>query len=598
MKAFNVKYCLIAILAAISAAILCLSLFSTDAAYASSHSDGEDDSYSYTIEDFEAVYDIDESGYMRITEILTVEYTGAKSYAVSMTLVTDGGDRVRNFSALEYEQSTGEYADAEFTIDSESGDVEVAIGDEDSKTGETHIYKIYYEYFSADNAESGLTIYPFRGIEAEIKNAEITLNLPYEADTVFTLDGTQISSVSGKTAAVYITDASSGATLCASVAFRGAVIDGYSDYSGYYALIILAALAAAFIVVKFVFFNKNKLKAELRRDPPFGYDPLIVGKLVDNSVSDSDVASLIFHWAAKGFVKIDLKDANKPVIIKIKNLPAIAPDYQQMLFYKLFKHTNVVYLDELDDDFCKTTEAVKKAVDKKASGSYRSVSMGLSVLFAVLAAFVIGVAPLVYAMTKISVRYVYITGLIFALPPLIVYGITESLMYNRFKLKPKVIAGYVAGIVAICAVCTILYVYIVPSNIIEVVPKILISVFGYALSVLSVFMITRTEKYNEQLGEILGFRKYIITAEHMELRESAMKNHMIFYEIYPYADVLNLEKEWTDKFSSMNVQCPDCGIRPVQSGGAPLGITSAMRTARSKISLAISTSPDATKHKK
>ncbi|MCD8308936.1 MAG: DUF2207 domain-containing protein [Clostridia bacterium] len=595
MKALKLRHRLLIAITALFAAAILPMLFITETVYASGHSDGDSESYSYVIDNFTAVYDIDESGYMDVTEVLTITYTGAKSYSVTRTLASDDNDRVRNITVSELEGD--EYEKAEFSIDTESSVIIIEIGDEDSKTNETHVYRLCYGYYCHDQAEREINIYPFNGIEAEISLAEITLNLPYTSKAVFTLNGSQAASYKGDKITCTLQDVQKESSLCVDITVGG-IISGYTDLSGYYALIILAVLAIALVVVKLVFFNKHKLKKDILRDVPYGYDPLLVGKLVDNSVSDSDVASLIFHWAAKGYVKIDLKNPEKPVITKTANLPAIAPDYQQMLFYKLFKHTNVVYTDELDDDFYKTTEAVKKAVDKKASGSYTSTSIGISVLFGVLAAFVMGGAPTIFAIAEISVQYAYITGLIFAIPPLIIYGLCETLMYNRFKLKPKVFWGYMAGIIALCAACTVIYVFVVPSNIMETVPKILVCVIGYAVAIASTFLIARTETYNSQLGAILGFRKFIKTAGHTELREMATKDSQLFYEIYPYAQVLNLEKEWTDKFYSMNIKPPAWCVNTGAAGSVSATIAADMKTARIKISTAISTAPAAKKRKK
>ncbi|MCD7728740.1 MAG: DUF2207 domain-containing protein [Clostridia bacterium] len=599
MKAFYKKRLWVAVILAVLAALLPLCFFHTGNAYASSHSDGNSDAYSYVFNTFDVTYDIDESGYMCVTEKIGVTYTGAKSYAITRTLITEDSDRILNLSV--YEFTDGEYEEADYSIDSESGDVVVEIGDEDSKTNESHIYTLYYEYYSTDQTENEVCIYPLNGIEAEIEVAAFRFNLPYTPDgsVEITLDGEDVKySIAGNNVTISLTDIESGAELKMYASFNAGTISSYTNINGYFVLIVLGVIAIALIVVKLVFFNKHRLKKEMRRELPPGYDPLLVGKLIDNTVSDSDVASLIFHWAAKGYIKINLKDANKPVLTKCSNLPAIAPNYQQILFYNLFRRTNVVYIDELDEDFYKTTESVKKAVDEKAGGSYSSTSMGLSVLFAVLAAFVMGFAPTFFAMVSISPKYVYITGLIFAIPPLIVYAFCETLMYNRYKMKPKIFAGYLAGIIVICVACTALYAWLVPSNLIELVPKILICVFGYAVTIASTALITRTEKYSEQLGAILGFRKFIKTAQHAELRETATKHPQLFYEIYPYAQVLNLEKEWMDKFYSMNVKAPDWGIGTDATGKVSIDIAIAMKTARIRIAVAISTSPDATKHKK
>ena len=70
----------------------------------------------------------------------------------------------------------------------------------------------------------------------------------------------------------------------------------------------------------------------------------LVGYVVDGSVDDKDVISLILYWADKGYLKMKEKGQKDMEFIKLKDIPDSEPRYQKTMFEALFKNRKKVKL--------------------------------------------------------------------------------------------------------------------------------------------------------------------------------------------------------------------------------------------------------------
>ena len=64
------------------------------------------------------------------------------------------------------------------------------------------------------------------------------------------------------------------------------------------------------------------------------------------------------------------------------------------------------------------------------------------------------------------------------------------------------------------------------------------------------------------LGHILGFRNFILYTEKDKIAVMLEENPELYYHILPYAQVLGVTDEWTDKFDGLDVGSPEyvaCG---------------------------------------
>ena len=84
-----------------------------------------------------------------------------------------------------------------------------------------------------------------------------------------------------------------------------------------------------------------------------------VGYVIDGSVDDKDVISLILYWADKGYLKMKEKGKEDMEFIKLKDIPESEPRYQQTMFKELFKKKDQVNASSLQYKFADTVAIVK-----------------------------------------------------------------------------------------------------------------------------------------------------------------------------------------------------------------------------------------------
>ncbi len=541
------------IVAAVAAAVMLVAaLFAAGRTHTALADTGGSIATAYTVTHLTAEYEISDDGYVYVTETAEITYTGSQSANIVRYLPCGDGQRTRHVSAAVM-RDDGTFGTVEYSVSTDNGRLLITVDDEVSKSNESYTYRITYEYYDVDAEDGVIELSAADGWNAVVTETRVRVTLPSSVQSKnILIDGSAVEN--------YQTDGNTisfsyGGALSVTLMLDGATLTG--EYAGYYALIASAALLVAAVAIKLIFFNKHKLKKDSGLKAVGDMDPLLMGKLIDNKAHDCDIASLIFYWANRGFVRIDMSDVQKPVVIKLKNLPAMAPEYEQILFYRIFRHRSVVRVGVTGGKgYYKTAEAVKKSVDEKARGSYSSKGIGCSILFALLGGLTLGLYPCLYAAFLISHTYAYLTGFVWLLPALLVYGLAETLLYNRFRFSRGIKALYCLGIIAICCASTVAYAFLVPDFVLELAPKILICLLGFATVICSTMLISRTERYNTQLSEILGFRQFILTATEPDVRDMMKETPDIFFMLYPYAIVLNLDDVWASRFSSTRMKAP------------------------------------------
>ena len=68
--------------------------------------------------------------------------------------------------------------------------------------------------------------------------------------------------------------------------------------------------------------------------------------------------------------------------------------------------------------------------------------------------------------------------------------------------------------------------------------------------------LSRTEEYRKDLGDILGFKDFIVATEEDKIKVMLQKDPELYYDVLPYAQVLGVTDEWESKFKNLLVQPP------------------------------------------
>lgn len=522
--------------------------------------------YSFEFEAFKVTYDVRTDRTMDVTMDLTVHYTGFASTGIIHDIPVNAGDRVRKIRAYElFEDGDGGVREGylAYTVDHDLQNfVSVNMGDTSNKTNETHTYRIYYEYaITKPVAKNVLYLNAVGyGSDGGIKSGSVTYNLPDGVQSVKYYVGDSdtaypLTPENGTVSIPISLNPHTGITF--EIEFADGVLSTRPDLTPYYIIIGACVLLGALFALKFLVFNKDGLTPIVNVEAPDKMNPLVMGKLIDNKVDQSDVTSLIYYWADKGYLKINLDNPNNVELIRmVRSLPPSSPNHEHVMFNNLFMRGDMVRVNSIAYSFYPTVDTVTKEVNGKTGNLYEKKSMVFAVLFAVIGGLLMGATPGVLPLFTINLRFSYPAPLLMLVPTAVVFLIALNVRYLRLKYDRKKIALSYLLAAGISLVCSVVYAFFVPSYVIEVVPKLLLCAVGFTMVILSTLLVNRTESYVEKLNHIVGFREFIQTAEKEKLEMMLEGNPELYYHVLPYAIVLGVSDIWADKFKSISIAPP------------------------------------------
>ncbi|MDE7301224.1 MAG: DUF2207 domain-containing protein, partial [Clostridia bacterium] len=379
-------------LAIIAAALtlLCALLAFTGIAKTEAHADYYSPSFEF--KSYNVTYDIHADRTMDVTLDIEVHYIHGTG--ILYDIPVNAGDRVRNLKA--YELIDGHESYLAYSVKQEISEmITVDMGDHTYKSGETHTYRVKYEYAITKPKNKNmlyLNAVSFES-EGEINNASVTLNLPdgMIKDTIKcyvgrlgTTNTVSDYTVSGNTITYSKDYLPKYNGVGFDIEFEDGVLSTKTDMTPFWVAIVACVLLAALFAVKLVVFNKQTLTPIINTQAPNDMDPLIMGKLIDNKVDNSDVTSLIYYWANKGYLKIDMQNESDPMLLRmVVNLPDNAPDYQKQMYFDLFRSGDMVRISSLTNRFYTTVEKVTRTVNSRVKDLYDKKSATVSILFAI-----------------------------------------------------------------------------------------------------------------------------------------------------------------------------------------------------------------------
>lgn len=317
------------------------------------------------------------------------------------------------------------------------------------------------------------------------------------------------------------------------------------------------------LIIAFLFFrfkDKNPITPVVEFYPPRHMNSAEVGYAFNESISNSQVTSLLFYWASKGYIKIIMKEKDKFTIEKLKDIDSNHKSYEKKLFNSLFKYGNgrrvtgeklKTYFGE---EVSKATQGVKeefKGNNKLRDSSSQIRGFLLSIISAIPIISCMMVAREVdhgsvvgYVMFSIFILIIH----------LVFYLIFYMLLKKRHGLtkKNKKIASIV--IVSFIYLTIIIFPFVFTDlDALIIIVSIIVSLIG---NILSSCVPRRSDYGKELLGEIVGFRNFMEVAEKDRLEALLEGDPEYFYNTLPYAQVLGVTKKWADKFKDISMKQP------------------------------------------
>ncbi len=307
--------------------------------------------------------------------------------------------------------------------------------------------------------------------------------------------------------------------------------------------------------------RKKELIPIVSVTPPDGMSPLQMGKLIDGSADNEDVTSMVYYFANKGYLKINLENEDDPILIAlVDGLPEDAPVHEKTLFNGLFadatkeKEGRSIPVSKLVTKFYKASEIAKKQVltpqpmyEGKSSFAYGAGCV-LGVLFGFISALLMG--------KRLGGGYFYFAGGFFLFPVLVNVFLGVVAENYRYKWKTGKRVAFLAIEWGIALLSSLIVIFAFGRHVMTEWEKLIICIGAFLPAFLGQLALSRSEEYVETLGKIVGFKQFIVVTEEDKIKEMLASDPELYYEVLPYAQVLGVTDEWTEKFERITLQPP------------------------------------------
>lgn len=323
---------------------------------------------------------------------------------------------------------------------------------------------------------------------------------------------------------------------------------------------ILVIAAALFVL----FGRDEKIIPSIQYQPPEGMDSAVVGYVIDGSVDDKDVISLILYWADKGYLKMKEKGQEDMEFIKLKDIPDSEPRYQRRMFEDLFKKKDKVKASSLQYKFADTVAVVKDDIKYE----YKKNIYTTSSKVARVVSFVLMQLPiLLFAFIMMIYSPDGVLNFIIPLMAWILYFIGTFLACHSVDKWYAISKGARTGFPIVAALLSVLgfvfyglyyYVKIQQGELFDFFHVYLVIVgVSFIGVILTAFMKKRTHQCVEWMGYLAGLRDFIETAELDRMKVLAKDQPEMFYHILPYSMVFGLFDLYAKKLDALKLPAPD-----------------------------------------
>ena len=309
----------------------------------------------------------------------------------------------------------------------------------------------------------------------------------------------------------------------------------------YTAIAILSIYLIGLIV--FVILNRKKQVIEIVEfSAPNDMTPADVGYLIDQKVDDKDISSLLIFWASKKYLEIIEMDNNTIILKKLKDSDNPMKDYEKLLFDTIFSNKNEVDVKTLPELIKPISNNIsnqiiaenQKYFNSKASSISTLLTLGITAVLIFLSYFLAdgGNATIFF-------------GIVFFVISIIFSNISSKVYVQK---RIKGIITYILTIILFLIFAILNLAFTINNIYLSII--ILVTTLTCLLTYILCPLIEYKNKEGQKvLGQILGLKRYIEVTEKDKIESLAKTNPDAFYSVLPYAYVLNVSKNWIDKFN-------------------------------------------------
>lgn len=294
---------------------------------------------------------------------------------------------------------------------------------------------------------------------------------------------------------------------------------------------------------------------------PNGITPSEVGVIIDNSSDIIDLTSLVPWLAQRGYLSIreikgSLLKKNDIELTKLKDLPADAPRYQQLIMEMLFPTGDKVQLMSELGNHPKKVEAAKNALASNFKGERTLVtSKGgwLALLLMITSTLALGLSN----PARVSGWEVLIYFAIWFLPFALAYVLRSmNSPKDIFRSRAWLIFCRLIRLFPLVINCFILLISLweAEENLLSGVELLSMIILCFVVTEFCHRLVYDTPYRESVKGSLLGFKEFIETAEKDRLQMLVDQDPEYFYSVLPYAMVFEVTNKWVDQFKDIQVK--------------------------------------------
>ena len=325
--------------------------------------------------------------------------------------------------------------------------------------------------------------------------------------------------------------------------------------------IVFGLMSGLIIALFFVFGKDRQLIKSVQFKAPHGMSSAQVGYVVDGAIQNRDITSLFVYWAAKGYLTIKEETSGKFEFIKNTEIGEAEINIEKAIFNALFDGGDTVKSDDIPEDYFTVITGLnsdyKEYFKHKKTPIFERKSKILQFLTFMIVVIVLSTNMYLNVSSYFAGGLLGFVafGVTFILSIVLGLFMITSLTNRKAKKKSTNFGLTIAGSIAIVVYSAI---YLLVANLVgsDLLYQAIMVGLGIVSFVFVAFMDKRTKQGNDWLGEILGLKEFIQYAKKDRIEALVEKNPTYFYDVLPYAYVLNVSDKWIKKFEGIEMEQP------------------------------------------
>ena len=310
--------------------------------------------------------------------------------------------------------------------------------------------------------------------------------------------------------------------------------------------IIFSVLCGLYLIGLIVFFILNKRKAVVKVvefNAPFNMTPADAGYVIDKTVDDKDISALLIFWAERKYLEVYEKDKKVIILKKLKDADDQMKSYEKLMFNTIFSGKSEVVLKDLPNIIKPIANNIKNLIKTENHNKYFSSKVESASMW-----FTLGIT-----LTLVFLSYFFGNGGI----PSIVLGVLIFLIStffssvaNRMYLqkKLKIFILYIVGIVLFLILASLNLIFSINDLYVTILIAI-VSLLCLITYILCPLMEYHNKEGKKVIGQLLGLKEYLEIAEKERLEALIQEESKHFYDVIPFAYVLNVSNKWIEKYN-------------------------------------------------